>query len=231
MALKPLALALAMMALPAAADPLRIAETAPLYQAEILFSAEAAALPALDARLRADAATALDEFKAWAANNDDPARPYDFVLEDAAAFVSERYVSLVRSVHFYTGGAHGNTGVQAMTWDAEAQDFVGIEAFVTAPEGLEALSQALRAAVAEQVYGGEVPPFWREAVDGATAPTPEALRNFTLVAGVEGRAAGLDFHYAPYEVASYADGLPVIRIAPEVFSAHLTPEGAALFGR
>ncbi|PKQ05040.1 MAG: hypothetical protein CVT71_02115 [Alphaproteobacteria bacterium HGW-Alphaproteobacteria-10] len=219
------------MAAPAAADPLRITETAPLYQAEVRFSAAAAALPALDARLRADAATTLDAFKAWAANNDDPARPYDFVLEDAAAFVSARYVSLVRTVYFYTGGAHGNTGVQAMTWDAAAQDFVGIDAFVTAPQGLEALSRALRAAVADQVHGGAIDDFWRDSVDGATAPTQEALRNFTLVADAEGRAAALDFHYAPYEVASYADGAPVIRVDLAVFAAHLTPEGAALFGR
>lgn len=237
MALRPLALALiaaAMCAPPqkaSAASPMTIEEDAPLYRAEIAFSAEAAALPALDADLRARAATSLAEFKDWAANNDDPARPYEFILRDAATFVSDRYVSLSRITYFYTGGAHGNTGVQAMTWDAAAQGFVGIETFVTAPEGLEALSRALRERIAAEVHGGAVDDFWREAVDAATAPTPEALRNFTLVAGAEGRAAALDFRYAPYAVAAYANGAPVIRIDPAVFAAHLTPEGAALFGR
>jgi len=106
-----------------------------------------------------------------------------------------------------------------------------IEDIVRAVQEDRALSQALRAAIAAQVHGGEIGAFWRDAVADATAPTPEALGNFTLEPGPDGRATGLAFHYAPYAVASYADGAPVIVIDRAAFAAHLTPQGAALFGR
>jgi len=235
MALRPLSLALALMAAAATAGPMTLRSDGPGYAATVAFAAAPAAHPALDAILRAEAQAALAEFKEWGGANDDPARPYSFALTDTTPFVSARYVSVLRTVDFYTGGAHGNRGVQARTWDAEAGEsqagaFVGIDAFVT-PPGLEALSQALRAAIAAQVHGGEIGAFWRDAVADATAPTPEALGNFTPEPGPDGRATGLAFHYAPYAVASYADGAPVIVIDRAAFAAHLTPQGAALFGR
>jgi len=235
MALKPLALALALMAADAAAQPMTLHGDGPGYAATVAFAAAPAAHPALDAALRAEAEAALSDFKQWGAANDDPARPYTLALTDETPFVSDRYVSVLRTMDFYTGGAHGNRSIEARTWDAQAGDaqaggFVGIDAFVT-PQGLEALSQALRAAIAAQVYRGAVTDFWREAVAAATAPDPSALSNFTLTPDGRGGAAGLTFHYAPYAVASYADGAPAIAIGRAAFADHLTPQGALLFGR
>lgn len=230
MALRPCALALALMAADAAAQPMTLHSDGPGHVADVAFAAAPAAHPALDAALRAEAEAALAEFRRWAAANDDPTRPYTFALTDETPFVSDRYVSVLRTVDFYTGGAHGNRGVQARTWDVEAQAPIGIDALVT-PEGLAALSRALRAAIAAEVHGGEIDDFWRASVEAATAPDPQALSNFTLTPDGRGGAAGLTFHYAPYAVASYADGAPVIAIDRAIFADHLTPRGAALFGR
>lgn len=230
MAVRPLALALALMAAGAAAEPMTLHSDGLGYVARATFAAAPAAHPALDAALRAEAEAALAEFKEWGAANDDPARPYTFALNDETPFVSDRYVSVLRTVDFYTGGAHGNRGVQARTWDVQAGAFIDIDAFVT-PQGLQALSQALRAAITAQVYGGEIPDFWREAVEAATAPDAEALSNFTLTPDGRGGASGLTFHYAPYAVASYADGAPVITIDRATFADQLTAQGALLFGR
>jgi hypothetical protein len=92
-----------------------------------------------------------------------------------------------------------------------------------------AAAASLTARIAAEVHGGSVPEFWREAV--AQAAAPERLDAFTLAPGAEGNATGLSYRFAPYEVAPYSSGAPMIKIPAATFADGLTVEGAEIFGR
>lgn len=229
MVMRRLALALALASGALAAEPLHLAESGAAWRATLDFAEEAARIPPLDEALRAEAARALDAFKAAAARNADATRPYTFALTDRAAFVSDRYVSVLRALESWTGGAHGTLSVEALTWDDRAGTAVTLDALVT-PEGMEAISAALRDGVAREVHGGQPPEPWRARILQATVASPMRLTNFTVAADEAGRPAGLDFHFNPYEVGPWSSGAPVVRAPLDSFADHLTPQGAALFG-
>jgi hypothetical protein len=205
--------------------------------AEIRLAPEADAEPALAASLRASAAAALGAFEGGAAGEADPAAaaPAEFALTDEAPFVSDRWISVVRVVYAYTGGAHGNSGVETFLWDRAAGRFETLAPFLAdpAPGGpaLAALSAALAEGIARELYDGAIDDFWADSVAEATAPDARLLDGFTLVPSTEpGRAAALDFRFAPYEVAAYAYGAPVVRVDWRVLEPWLSAEGRALFG-
>lgn len=205
-----------------AAEP--VIEETPRHYAEV--SVAAVADPALQAFLRARADASLAAFRGWAAEAE-PERPHQFSLVDEAAFASDRWISLRRDLWAYTGGAHGNAWIETTLWDVAAGGPVGLDALLT-PDGLARLSAAARAAVAAEVWGGELDGFWREAVEAATAPA--ALVVFTLVpAERPGRAAGVDLLFAPYAVGPYAMGSHSVRIDRAAFAPFLTEAGRALF--
>jgi hypothetical protein len=216
-------LAAILLALPAMAGTV-VEEASPQYEARLEFAPELADWPAVDERLRADAMAILDDFKGWAATNDSP-HAYTLNVADAVAYRDDRYVSLMRVVDFYTGGAHGNVGLTSVLWDGVRGQMIGLDALVL-PEGIKAIGIQLRADIAEQVHGGEVPEFWAEAVDDATLP--EALTTFTLEPDQDGAVRAIDFHFAPYHVAPWSEGAPTIRIPVALVADWLTPEGAAL---
>jgi hypothetical protein len=206
-------------------------------EAEIVLAPEADAEPEFAASLRESAEDALGAFEGWAAEDgaETGAAPAQFALTDTAAFVSDRWISVRREIWSYTGGAHGNSGVETFLWDRAGGDFASLAPFLTdaAPGGpaLRALSAALADGIARTVYEGPVDEFWTDSVAEATAPDERLLEGFTLVPSDQpGRAAGLDYHFSPYEVAAYAYGAPVIRIDWRVLDPWLSAEGRALFG-
>jgi hypothetical protein len=221
-------LAALLAAAPAAAEVLFEERTA-AYEARAEIDDALTALPDLAQSLRAQAMAALAEFKTWSAQGPtDFGRPYTFLSADRAAFVAPGYVSVLSSVDMFTGGAHGLYGVTAATYRAPGGEALPLTALI-APEGLAAIGAALREAVAAQVHDGEIPEFWAEAVADATAP--RRLDAFLIAADPDGRAAGVTFHFSPYEVGPWSEGAPEMTIPADALGEWLTPEGAALFGR
>jgi hypothetical protein len=231
------ALAALFAALAAAAS----AETGPTgpapATAEIRLAPEVDGEPALAAALRASAEDALGAFESFAAEADEPAppAPLEFILTDVALFVSDRWISVARDVYTFTGGAHGNSGVETFLWDRAAGRFETLAPFLAdaAPGGpaLAALSAALVDGIAREVYEGPIDDFWSASVAEATAADGRLLEGFTLVPSTEpGRAAGLAYHFSPYEVAAYVYGAPVIGVDWRVIEPWLSAEGRALFG-
>ena len=217
----------AMMAAASASAEVLFDERTPAYEAHAEIDDALAVLPDLAASLRAQALASLAEFKQWSAEGPmDFGRPYSFASADRAVFVAPGYVSVLSSVDMYTGGAHGLYGVSANTYRAPGGEPLRLGALVTA-EGVAAIAAALRAAVAQQVHGGEIPDFWAEAVADAT--TPARLDAFVIAAGPDGRAAGVTFHFSPYEVGPWSEGAPEMTLPAEGLRPWLTAEGAALF--
>lgn len=175
--------------------------------------AEAAAIPALAARLTADRDKLLAEQKAdWSSalkefGNSDCIGCVNRDLSKTWEVVANlpRFLSLSYGFYAYTGGAHGNSASGGLVWDREADAAVEPRAFFTSakamqdvlgPRWCKALSGARRAKM-----GGEGP------VDESTFPCPP-IADLTVLLGSKGKT-GFDrigLIADPYVAGSYAEG-------------------------
>lgn len=204
----------------------------------------------LGADIRADASLAanlLTEGKRWIeTNRSDAAEEFKTAPElfrdgriwtfersyDQTSKIGGRYVSIVRTDYIYTGGAHPNTVINTILWDADAKKQISVRPFFkeTADDGttLTALRDAAIAAVKAEKKAREVEDdgTWQRAIEakllnvGAMSLAPS-----TIV----GKSAGLDFHYPPYGVGTYAEGSYIVFVPWEAFKTHLSPQGLAIF--
>jgi Protein of unknown function (DUF3298) len=160
-----------------------------------------------------------------------------------------RYISVLRDDGTYTGGAHPNSFANTILWDRDARRRTNIRPFFreTADNGptMTALARLARIAVAadkleRDTINVDVP---------KDKLTPERLAELDqfIANGVEpsllkigpislapsttpGKSAGLTFHYSPYAVGAYAEGPYTVFVPWTAFQAHLSAQGAALFG-
>lgn len=206
----------------------------------------------LDAAIRSDAPLAenlLAEGKRWMEKNraeaakEFKASPEPFRDGRAWTFersysqtskVDARYVSIVRTEYVYTGGAHPNTDIDTILWDAEAKKQISVRPFFneTADNGptLKALRAAALAAVKAEKKARDIDDAgsidWYKGIEptllkvGAVSLAPSTVAD---------KSAGLDFHYPPYAVGPYAEGSYTVFVPWEAFKAHLSPQGLAIF--
>lgn len=204
----------------------------------------------LDAAIRAEAplaANLLAEGKRWIEKNRAEAaaefKSDPELFRDGRAWTFERnygqtskvggrYVSIVRMDYVYTGGAHPNTEINTILWDLDAKKQISVRPFFTetADDGptMKALQAAAIAAVKAEKKAREVEDdgIWQRGIEpkllnvGAVSLAPSTIAD---------KSAGLDFHYSPYAVGSYAEGSYIVFVPWEVFKAYLSPQGAAIF--
>jgi hypothetical protein len=206
----------------------------------------------LDDKIKADAALAADclaEGKKWVDRNAADAaasRKQDPVLFRNGGWTFERkyvvrsvtdgrYVSIVRSDYMNTGGAHPNSGVDTILWDAAAKKRISIRPFFaeTADNG-PAMTAMLKGVIASLNAEKKK----RDAGDTATAEWYKGLEPKLLKIGavtlapstVSGKSSGLTFHYPPYAVGPYAEGEYVAFVPWQTLKAYLSPEGMSIFG-
>jgi hypothetical protein len=108
----------------AAAEAVSIASKDPLLEFDYSWSAEAAAVPALDRRFRSDSAKQKRDATGTAREDREARRkigagwnPHFFSRKWTTAGSSPRLLSLEAETGAYTGGAHGNSGTTALLWD------------------------------------------------------------------------------------------------------------------
>lgn len=167
--------------------------------------------------------------------------PYSLQIDFEERLVSDRFISLLAAVWFYTGGAHGNLGYESVNWDRTQGREIGlgdlIEDVRPGSAALQALARYIRQDLATQkaeLYReiGEPPPDpdtdeWLSAV----TPDPEILSTITLAPAREkGRIAGLMIHFPPYAVGPYADGPFDVLVPASVLAPFLTEDYRPLFG-
>jgi hypothetical protein len=153
----------------------------------------------------------------------------------ARSVADGRYVSIVRSDYMDTHGAHPNSNVNTILWDAASKKRISIRPFFaeTADDG--PTMTALRKSVIESL---NIEKKKRDAGDTATAEwykdlEPKLLKigAVTLAPSTEtNKSSGLTFHYPPYAVGPYAEGDYVAFVPWETLKPYLTPEGTKIFG-
>jgi hypothetical protein len=206
----------------------------------------------LDDKIKADAALAADclaEGKKWVDRNAADAaasRKQDPLLFRNGGWTFERkyvvrsvtdgrYVSIVRSDYMNTGGAHPNSGVDTILWDAAAKKRISIRPFFveTADNG-PAMTAMLKGVIASLNAEKKK----RDAGDTATAEWYKGLEPKLLKIGavtlapstVSGKSSGLTFHYPPYAVGPYVEGEYVAFVPWQTLKSYLSPEGTSIFG-
>ena len=130
-------------ALALAAAPVAIASKDELLEFEYSWSGEAATVPALDRRFRADAAKQKREALATAREDrkvrlETGGKPEDwnghfFSHSWETAGQSTRLLSLEASTGTYTGGAHGNSGTSSLLWDRRAAREISLDSLLQRP--------------------------------------------------------------------------------------------------
>lgn len=224
-----LALCLIALALPSAAETLRADDGR--VSSVIQLSDAATGHPGFATFLR-DEALAIREDAALTAAEDDRSG-WTVEITDRADLVTDSYASVLRSVTMRQGN-FGSQTIEALNWDAQAQDFFRLDKFFDEGEPREdaliAIAFRLKEGIAETIWGRKVPPEWNPLVEQATSPDVAVLSNFTLAPGtIPGKAAGLTFHFSPKEIAS-AGKPQALTIPLSLFTRWLNADGRAVFG-
>ena len=206
----------------------------------------------LDDRIKTDPALAADclaEGRKWIDKNAaeaEAARKQDPVMFQDGAWTYERkyavrsvvdghYVSILRDDYMNTGGAHPNTDVDTVLWDASASKRISIRPFFTETTDNGPTMKAMLKGVIASL---NLEKKKRDSSETATAEwykglAPKLLKlgAVTLAPSTEaGKSSGLTFHYPPYAVGAYVEGQYVAFVPWETLKPYLTPEGARIFG-
>ena len=206
----------------------------------------------LDGRIKADPALAADclaEGRTWmdktaaeaaASLKQDPQFFHDggWAFErkySVRSVVGDRYVSIVRDDYMDTHGAHPNTDVNTVLWDATEKKRISIRPFFTETANNGPAMKAMLQAVIVSLKAEKKK---RDASETATAEwfknlEPKLLKigAVTLAPSTEtGKSSGPTLHYPPYAVGPYAEGEYVAYVPWETLKPYLTPEGAKIFG-
>jgi len=224
-----LALCLIALALPSAAETLRADDGR--VSSVIHLSDAATGHPGFATFLR-DEALAIREDAALTAAEDNRSG-WTVEITDRADLVTDSYASVLRSVTMRQGN-FGSQTIEALNWDAQAQDFFRLDKFFDEGEPREdaliAIAFRLKEGIAETIWGRKVPPEWNPLVEQATSPDVAVLSNFTLAPGtIPGKAAGLTFHFSPKEIAP-AGKPQALTIPLSFFTRWLNADGRAVFG-
>ena len=206
----------------------------------------------LDDKIKADPALAADclaDGEKWIDKNvadAETSRKQDPVMFRSGIWTFERkyetrsvvgghYVSIVRSDYMDTHGAHPNSDVNTILWDATQKKRISVRPFFTETADNGPTMMAMRKAVIASLNSEKTK---RDSSETATAEWYKDVEPKLLKIGavtlapstVSSKSSGLTFHYPPYAVGPYAEGEYVAFVPWEALKAYLTPEGLGIFG-
>jgi hypothetical protein len=178
-----------------------------------------AVLASIDAAL---AAKVDDELAAFEARSTSPTETFMGVdqldADFTVALLTPELLSLRLLTYTYaSGAAHGGTAVDPWSFDLLTGERLALDDLFTAgADYLPALARAARARLLP-VYG--IDRTARSWVRDGTRPTPANYAGWALT------EEGLELTFAQYQVASYADGMPVVVIPWPELGHLLDPAG------
>jgi hypothetical protein len=157
--------------------------------------------------------------------------------EHISRSVVGRYVSILRSDYGNTGAAHPNTSIDTVLWDRNAKKRISIRPFFkeSADNGptMSALAGLVRAAVATEKRANDAPveeDLNKDPWLSSIKPQLLKLGPVTLAPSTEpGKSSGLTFHFQPFSVGPYAEGLYTAFVPWTEIMEFLSAEGLATF--
>jgi hypothetical protein len=176
------------------------------------YPAAAAAIPSLDRQLQADLAKARSEAFGNARDDRDGAKGTDrpfhahyFHKEWAGAGDTPRFLSLTARIETFTGGAHGNSGFQALLWDRKSNRETILGDLFHDPGSVEKLTRAdyCQAIDTERLKRRE-----GEVLEGQFSECPSYSELVVAPADEDGdgKFDSLLFLAGPYVAGPYAEG-------------------------
>ncbi|MCC6800531.1 MAG: DUF3298 and DUF4163 domain-containing protein [Anaerolineae bacterium] len=148
--------------------------------------------------------------------------PMTLLVQYETESFSEDYLSLKFTVYTFSGGAHGMTYFETMTFDLVKEIQLALsDLFLPEKDFLEVIAPIAQAAVAEQL-GDMADADW---IAQGAGPVLENYQNWMLTPDA------LVFTFEPYQVAAYAAGpqtvtIPLADIA-DILAPEFAPVGAA----
>jgi hypothetical protein len=222
------ALALLALALTAAATPHKVVRSSAALDFNYEWSAEAAAIPALDLRLYNEAKRNLAEAQKNAREDQALAKQqkrnfnqHEFSMAWATAGETPRLLSLTSDLGAFEGGAHPNSNYGSLLWDRQLNREIGLNALFGSP--------AQFAAVTRSTYCKKLNAERMKRREGAKLDLPEfnACPKFSELAiypsdkNRNGRFDRIVFVASPYVAGPYVEGEYEINVpvAPQLIAA------------
>ncbi|MFN3475069.1 MAG: DUF4163 domain-containing protein [Blastomonas sp.] len=198
----------------AAAQPVDFERETDAFALSYIYPAPAAALPKLAAMLDAERARALTEIETQtaearkdAAANAYPFNPHMLGVKWKVTGETDQILAMVAEISSYSGGAHGNTGYEALLWDKLADKRVQLAAlFDNAEAALKPMRERYCAALTNE----------RRQKRGADMGEPDDMFNTCppfselVLVPYASDETGFDrmmFIAAPYVAGPYAEGV------------------------
>ena len=218
------------------AQPFSFAEDTELIDFAYGYPAEAAALPALTARLQSDFASVRGEAlsgaqsdRSAAAEGQWPYRKHYLHKSWTTLGRSDRLLSLVGHIESYTGGAHGITGFATLLWDSKARSAVDMAQLFADPN---AVAREMRGDYCAALDAERLKRRQGERFEGEFARCPDFSELSVAPADgdEDGRFDTVQFLAGPYVAGPYVEGeyevaLPI----PTVLLNAVKPEYRAGF--
>jgi hypothetical protein len=139
-----------------------------------------------------------------------------------------RFLSLSASLYFYTGGAHGNGGYDALVWDREAEAVLAPEDFFVSPAAVQA---ALGEAWCKGLSRERKKRLGEDYSEDGFFPCPEVAELTVLLGSSDKQVFNrIGLIAAPYVAGSYAEGTyeVTLPVTPKVIEA-VKPKYRAYF--
>ncbi|HEX3676750.1 MAG TPA: DUF4163 domain-containing protein [Sphingomicrobium sp.] len=221
----------------AAARPVKIEHDSSALEFSYAWPSEAAAIPALDRKFRADLekayrqalASGRDDQKLYQAQQREGAQDF-YSMTWTTAGETSRLLSLKNELSTFTGGAHPNTGYDALIWDRKLNRPTSMDALLGGAGKLSAVTRPTycKALDEERVKRREgekldLPEF-------NACPKYSDLAIGPLDSNADGRFDAIDFVASPYLAGPYVEGEYEVRVpVTSKLIAALKPEFRSSF--
>lgn len=222
---------------PEDAAPVNFERETPAFAFTYAYPPAAKALPKLVAILESERDAALAELEKQATEaqqdakaNDYPFNPHMLGISWTTTGDNAQLLAMMAEISSFSGGAHGNTGYDALIWDKKAERRITLaDAFTNGAAALEPMRQAYCDALngERMTRRGEI---IGEADDMFNTCPPFSDLAVVPYSGGDGSFDRIMFVAAPYVAGPYAEGIYEISIAlPQAALDKVKPEYRGAF--
>lgn len=142
-----------------------------------------------------------------------PPEPFDFIADWSPTQINDKYISIVITMYYFTGGAHGINEVKAFNYDVVKQQEISIEDFLgNSAQALQKLSQLSEQTVISQLQSNDLQMdiFLTQMVKDGTKPIADNFKDFNF------DSDSLVIYFQQYQVAPGSVGPVTIILSKDI---------------